>query len=286
MEISKEASEDDILKASMKSEQERALAQYEYEKEHRERILTSPKGKKRARAFADAYSGLAKGIASKKFCDLETESQEKGIQKFQLVKRFLGSMDVAAEFGPGDFSLARVVAQCVYSLALIDVVDDSAKAKLPKNCTFYQGDGVSVPQGLFGFTVAYSSHVIEHMHPEELHDHLVSVHQSLAEKGKYIIFTPNGLSGPHDISKAFSDVAEGLHLKEYTVGELHSLLRNAGFSKVWCYAGGKGIYIRVPLSLSLSIEAFLDVLPQKSRRFFASFLLVRALLGIIIVGQK
>lgn len=270
----------------MKSEQERARAQYEYEKEHRERILTSPKGKKRAKAFTDAYSGLAKGIASKKFCDLETEPQEKGVQKFQLVKRFLSDDTVAAEFGPGDFSLARIVATHVAALALIDVVDATAKAKLPKNCTFYQGDGVHVPQEIPRCSVMYSSHVIEHMHPEELPDHFASVYNALKKQGKYIIFTPNSLSGPHDISRAFARTAEGLHLKEYTVRELSVLLRATGFSRIRCYAGGKGVYLRVPLVLSLGTETVLSMIPHAGRRVLVSLLPIKALLGIIMVGQK
>ena len=270
----------------MKSDEERAQAQFEYERRHRERILTSPRGKKRAKAFADAYRGLAQGMASKRFLDLETESGQKGVQKFRLLRRFLRPMTVAAEFGPGDFSLARVVAHHVYSLALIDVVDNTKGIKLSKNCTFYQGDGSTVPEGLHDLHLAYSSHIIEHLHPDDVYHHLVSVRNALADGGYYAIFTPNRLSGPHDISKRFVDVAQGLHLKEYTVGEMHRLMVVAGFSKVFCSAGGKGMYVRIPLSYVMTAEYLLEMLPQSWRRSIASFLPVKALLGIIMVGRK
>jgi SAM-dependent methyltransferase len=270
----------------MKSEEERARAQFEYERKHHDLILMSEPGPERAKAFSKAYSGLAAGMKSKKFLDQETEPDRKARQKFRLLKRFLHQYSNVAECGPGNFHLAKVVAKKVNSLALVDVANNNPKAKLPKNCTFTKGDGVHLPKVLRQLDLVWSAHVVEHIHPDELNEHLVDVRRALVKGGHYAIFTPNRFSGPHDISRRFSNVAEGLHLKEYTVRELRRALKHAGYSKILHYAGGKGIYIRVPAFWPLMLELKLSLCPKFTRRPFTSCLPVRAVLGIIIVGRK
>lgn len=270
----------------MKSEGERARAQFEYERKHHDLILTSEPGPERAKAFSRAYSGLAAGMKSKKFLDQETEPDNKARQKFRLLRRFLMTSSNVAECGPGSFHLAKVVAKKVHSLALVDVANNNPKATLPKNCTFTKGDGVHLPKSLRKLDLVWSAHVVEHIHPDELNEHLVDVRRALRPGGYYVIFTPNRLSGPHDISRRFSETAEGLHLHEYTVYELRRALKHAGYGKILCYAGGKGWYVRVPVLWPLLIELKLSLCPKFTRRFFASLLPVRALLGIILVGRK
>lgn len=270
----------------MKTELERARAQFEYEREHRERILNTPKGEERSRAFNEAYGGLYAGMAQKVFLDQETEPERKATQKLKLLRRFLPPDATVAEFGPGNLHLARAVSPLVKSLALIDVAEPDPSIHLPANCTFYKGDGVALPENLQGFDLMWSAHVVEHIHPDDVHDHLVNVREALRNGGSYIIFTPNRFSGPHDISRRFSDVAQGLHLKEYTVREMRDALQKSGFKKIDAFAGGKGIYLHVPLWLPLLTEWKLRLLPTSIRRRIASFLPVKAILGIIIVGTK
>ena len=270
----------------MKSESERARAQFEYEREQHARILAASKGAKRSKAFAEAYGGLYEGMRSKKFISFETEPAHKAQQKFRLLKRFIDGDSQVAECGPGNFDLAKVVAPNVASLALVDVVNNNPAVKLPKNSTFYESDGVHLPKILKNLDFVWSSHVVEHIHPDEVHDHLVDVHRALRDDGHYLIFTPNRYSVPHDISKSFSNVAEGLHLKEYTVREMRRALKAAGYRKILYYAGGKGLYLRVPGFWPLILELKLCVWPRPLRRFFANLLPVKAVLGIIIVGRK
>lgn len=269
----------------MHSEWDRARAQFEYEREHRLRILKSPAGPKRKQAFSDAYEGLYAGIADGTFLNQESEPEKKAEQKFRLLRRLLAPSDVAAELGPGDYALANIVAPHVKSLAIVDVVGAGART-LPKNCRVYVGDGTLMPKAVRRIDIAWSSHVVEHIHPKTLHQHLVSVRWALAPGGRYLIFTPNRFTGPHDISKMFSPVAQGLHLKEYTVTELRTALLRAKFRSVRCYAGGKGVYVRVPVFLPLALESILSILPFSLARFCARCLPLKALLGIILVGTK
>jgi hypothetical protein len=55
--------------------------------------------------------------------------------------------------------------------------------------------------------------------------------------GIYYRITANRVLGPHDISRYFDSVATGPHMKEYTVGELAKLCRNAEFHKSWVEKG-------------------------------------------------
>lgn len=65
----------------MKFEIDRAKAQFDFEHEHRLRILQSSKGISRKRAFIDAYSGLSAGIQSGRFLNEESEPAKKAMQK-------------------------------------------------------------------------------------------------------------------------------------------------------------------------------------------------------------
>lgn len=270
----------------MKSVLERAAAQFDYERQQHQIIMATTKGPARAKAFTEAYAGLAAGQQRGDFLDQETEPLKKARQKYRLLRRFISPSSKVAECGPGNFDLAKTVAPQVKSLAVIDVIDASATAKLPKNCTFFETDGVHLPADLINLDLVWSSHVVEHIHPDELINHLQDVHRALKPGGHYVVFTPNRLSGPHDISRYFTNTAEGLHLKEYTVRELRRALKKAGYTKILHYAGGKGVYVRVPAFWPLIVELKLSLCPSFMRKFFSAWLPIKALLGIIIVGQK
>ena len=123
---------------------------------------------------------------------------------------------------------------------------------------------------------------MEHLHPDDACNQLNNIYSVLKSGGKYICITPNSFYGPHDISKYFDDVATGFHLKEYTITELSKLFREAGFSRVILYAGGKGIYARFPLRLALMCEK----LSSRFGKAFACFLPVKSVLGINLIGIK
>jgi SAM-dependent methyltransferase len=79
--------------------------------------------------------------------------------------------------------------------------------------------------------LAFSSHVIEHLRSDDALLHMREMHRVLAPGGRYICVTPNRLWGPHDVSRYFSDVPVGLHLREYTHNELLRMMKDAGFRK-------------------------------------------------------
>jgi len=140
-----------------------------------------------------------------------------------------------------------------------------------------------VPPG--SVTVAYSNQLMEHLHPDDAREQLRNIFEALAPGGRYVCLTPNRLNGPHDVSRHFDETATGFHLKEYTIGELRTLFKQAGFSTVDLYLGGKGFYRGFPLCLP-PLRRGLSNLPISLRKAIARSLPVRALLFGRLVGTK
>jgi SAM-dependent methyltransferase len=99
----------------------------------------------------------------------------------------------------------------------------------PPNLELKIMDAVELDFPASSFDVAFSSQLIEHLHPDDVGLHLSAVYRVLREKGVYAFDTPNRLNGPHDVSKYFDEVATGFHLKEWTYRELACELKQAGF---------------------------------------------------------
>jgi len=103
------------------------------------------------------------------------------------------------------------------------------------NLSWGASDGIHLdrfePMGRYDVVV--SNQVVEHLHPDDLLDHFKGVFSILAHGGRYILSTPHASSGPCDISRVFrEDRTLGMHLKEYTYGEIASALTCAGFQRV------------------------------------------------------
>ena len=82
------------------------------------------------------------------------------------------------------------------------------------------------------YVVVFSQEVLEHLHPEDVPMHFAEAFRVLRPNGILAVETPNRRTGPQDISRGFTRVAEGLHLKELTVRELIQMFQKAGFVKI------------------------------------------------------
>jgi SAM-dependent methyltransferase len=157
---------------------------------------------------------------------------------------------------------------------------------LPENFELIISDGRSIPVPRDSINVIYSNQLMEHLHPDDAFKQLQNIYQVLNNGGIYICITPNRLTGPHDISEFFDDIATGFHLKEYTITELSELFQKVGFSQISNYIGARGIYVKVPLFISKIYEAFLSKIPSSLRIKIASNLLFDVFLQIRMVGTK
>jgi len=82
------------------------------------------------------------------------------------------------------------------------------------------------------FDLVFSQQLIEHLHPDDVPNHFAEVLRVLRPGGVLAIETPNRSTGPQDISRGYAKVAEGLHLKEWSVRELIDQYRRIGFVRL------------------------------------------------------
>jgi ubiquinone/menaquinone biosynthesis C-methylase UbiE len=217
----------------------------------------------------------------------KSASRREVCRKMNLVRPYLKPDTIFLEIGPGDCQFAFEVTKGVKKVFAVDVSQEITRQKSPPdNFELIISNGCSIAIADKSVSVVYSNQLMEHLHPEDSHEQLEEIYRVLKPGGYYICVTPNRLAGPHDISKYFDPIATGFHLQEYTQKELYHLFLETGFSKIFTYMGGRGIYYRFPHLLALVVETMLNPLPFKVRHVIANLLPVRAILGVILVAQK
>ena len=262
---------------------------YKIEKDLASRLRHANKDERRY-LYSTLYDELYRRVPHHPQLTCKKESRLRLVavsKQMKLLKRFLSPESTFVEVGPGDCSLSIEVAKHVRKVYAIDVSKEITKGQtFPRNFKLIVSDGCSIPIPENTVSIAYSKDLMEHLHPDDATDQLQNIYKTLTHGGKYICITPNRLSGPHDISKYFDNVATGFHLKEYTTTELTELFCKVGFSKLSNYIGGRGFYLRFPSLPIKMCEEFLSVLPFSSRKIIARLLPFEALLGVTMVGTK
>jgi SAM-dependent methyltransferase len=204
-----------------------------------------------------------------------------------LLEKFTGPETVLLEVGAGDCAVTlqmcrRVKLGCAADVSRI--LPDSTP--VPENFRLTIFDGLTLPLPAGSVDVAYSNQLMEHLHPDDAEAQLRSIHAALRPGGSYLCITPNHIGGPWDVSEYFDDAATGLHLKEYTFGELAALMRRVGFRRVQPLVGGRGRYWRFPMWPLLALERIMSWLPTELRFRMARRKVLRFFLGIRLVATK
>jgi SAM-dependent methyltransferase len=269
---------------------EEIRAHYEIEIELANKLKSASK-QDRHYLYSDLYNELFRRVPSHPQLISKTSPEDTARSvKWQmlLLKRFLTADATFMEIGPGDCALSYEVAKQVKQVYALDVSEEITKAAAsPANFHLIISDGCSVPLPAQSINVAYSNQLMEHLHSDDASEQLQNIYNALIPGGCYICITPNRLTGPHDVSMYFDEVATGFHLKEYTVSELHDLFREVGFSRIQVYLGGSFYALRFSLILLRLSEQFLSVLPLSLRNTFAQSLpFLKLLNSIRIVGIK
>jgi len=218
----------------------------------------------------------------------DADEQEMHVaSQIQFIKPLLKPEFIYLEIGPGDCSLTFKVASYVKKAIAVDITEMiTQKLQRPPNFRFIITDGREIPLPLSSINLAYSNHLMEHLHPDDAFEQIINIYDTLATGGKYFCITPHRFNGPHDISKYFDDVATGFHLKEYTILELERIFRKVGFSKVKVVYLIKERLIQIPSSLIKIIEVLLNCLTPPLRRKIASWRIFKFLLGIKLIAIK
>ena len=264
-------------------------AHYEVERELANRLRTAS-GPERRRLYSLVYDELFRRVLDHPMLTQRPSAVDKEMAisaEVALLMPFLDDSTTFLEVGPGDCALSLQIAKTVKKVYAVDVsgeiTGDSAR---PDNFTLIISDGCTIPVPPNSVDVAYSNQLMEHLHPDDAAEQLRNIATALVPGGIYICITPNRLTGPHDVSMYFDTVATGFHLKEYTIAELTTFLRRAGFERVRAHVGGRGRYINLPVDLLIWCERLLGLLPNDISGPIARSRPMRTLLNIRLGAVK
>lgn len=198
--------------------------------------------------------------------DTESESLKAVNARLRFVEAFLTPETDFLEIAPGDCRFSFAVAAKARHVFAADISDQSATSSKPANFSLIIYDGSKFDFPAESVDLAFSYQFLEHIHPDEVPDHFRLVHHALRPGGRYILDTPHRYSGPHDISRYFSDTPDGFHLKEWTHRELAQVARETGFSRVEVARRSIARLGRPGWYMLLALEAVLTVVPHRLRR--------------------
>lgn len=267
------------------AERERVREHYLVERELADRLRNASR-EERQTLYSEVYDELFRRVPSHpqlQWKDDEALSGARVERQLRLLRRFLRPGGSFLEIGAGDCSLSKAVAPTAAAVYAVEVSDEITHGlDLPANVKVVISDGSSIPVPPGSVDLAYSSSLMEHLHPDDAFEQLRNVFEALAPGGGYLCVTQDRLAGPHDVSRHFDRVATGFHLKEYTVGELAALFGEVGFRDLKLYVGGRGRYVGVPVTPVRACETGLAALPYRSRHALAGLMPFRfiRLLGL------
>lgn len=249
---------------------ERLKRHYEVEKALADRLRAARTREERAAIYETMYDELFAEVpdhprlsAPKTVRDVERINA----QKLRLVEPFLGGRMRVADIGAGDCSFAIALCDRVREVVAVDITEKSARIDgAPDNFTLVVYDGFHLPLEGGSVDLALSDQLVEHLHPDDAEWHFRMILDVLAPGGSYVFRTPHRFTGPHDVSRFFTKgEPEGFHLKEWTFGELGSVLRRIGYRRVTGFWSARGRSAGAPVGAFSTLESVLGVLPRALR---------------------
>ena len=125
----------------------------------------------------------------------------------RLLKPFLGQDKTFLEIGAGNMAVSREVVEHVSHVYALDVSKEFATAlgPIPNKIDLIISDGISVPVPPASIDTAYSSQLMEHLHPDDAREQLKNIFVALKPGGSYLCNTPHQFNGPQDISMYFDE---------------------------------------------------------------------------------
>lgn len=243
----------------------------------------------RSTLYGEVYEELFRRVPHHQQLTRKVTAEELRVElqrQASFLERHVGQDDVLLEIGAGDCALSRRMAGQCRRVIAVDVSEGiAAHADWPANCEFRRTDGTRLPVESSSIDVVYSNQLMEHLHPDDAVRQLGEIVRVLRPGGRYVCVTPNRIAGPWDISMYFDETARGLHLREYSVLELGGLFADAGLPALDVYAGGRGVFFRVPAKMVQLAEGLVASLPYRWRSVVTRWFPVRALLGLRVVAH-
>lgn len=243
--------------------------QFAVERELAARLLAATREERRD-LYTEVYDELFRRLPHQPQLaqrgDRAAQAELVGLQA-ALLGGLLEGTRTFVEVGSGDCALALHLAARLERVVVVEASREIvAGLELPPNFALSLARGASCGLPDASADLAFSCHFLEHLHPQDAVEHAAEMRRILRPGGRYVAVTPNRIYGPHDVSRYFADEAQGLHLHEYTHGELARLLHRAGFVKVERLRGiGRTPEHRPVLPAALA-EAAVEKLPAALRR--------------------
>lgn len=257
---------------------------YRIEKELAQRLRHASRNE-RLHLYREVYEELFRSVPYHPMLTRKAsagETQRDVVRYLRQLRPFLRKDATFLEIGAGDCALSFAIAGIVNRVYAVDVSETiTARDWSPPNFELVLSNGidVAVPPGTVH--VAYSTQLMEHLHPDDAFEQLQNIHRALVPGGINRV-TPNRLGGPSDVSRFFDRTATGFHLKEYTIGELARIFRQVGFRKVRHHFGMKGHYVLCRPWPFVFSEHLLGLLPFGGRRWLSGHMFPQ----VRLVGTK
>jgi SAM-dependent methyltransferase len=257
---------------------------YEVEKRLADKLLHT-KREERSEVLRAMYEELFRAVPDHSRLTRQKNlalSQRRVKSQVHLVRKYVDASSTVGEFAPGDCAFCLEMSKHAKFVYGIDISDQRvAPSNFPENFQLIIYDGYHVDLPPQSLDVMFSDQLIEHIHPEDTPLHFQMVAQLLKPGGRYIFRTPHRFSGPHDISRFFSDTPEGFHLKEWTYTELSTIL-DATFGNWHAYWGSGKSATRFPNPYFVLSEKMVQNLQPSARRYISAKLLP----NITVVATK
>lgn len=254
-----------------KRSQERLRRHYEVEKALADKLRRTTSREERARLYESMYDTLFAAVPDHpRLTALRepaiVERMNRG--RLAIVSSYLRPDSRVLDIGAGDCAFSFVLARRARAVTGVDISEGSAVLDgAPQNFQFIVYDGFHLPVAPGSFDLAFSDQLIEHLHVDDAEWHFKMVAEALAPGGYYVFRTPHRFNGPHDVSMYFTDgEPQGFHMKEWTYGELRTVLRRSGYDKLTAIWYAKGLAIRMPLWLMTTNEFSLKLYPRAIRK--------------------
>jgi SAM-dependent methyltransferase len=211
---------------------DRRRQQFEFERLLRQEILNSPR-ELRTSVVASAYERLFAAFPDHSVFDASPEERlRKGRLSAGMIVPLLPKSGRVLEVGCGRGDTLTAISALGYECIGLEPSDhmrDICTANGMSVC-FGTADRLDFPEKYFDGV--FCQEVLEHLHPDDVSCFFVEAFRVLRPGGVLSVETPNKTTGPQDISRGFTAVAQGLHLKEWTISEIWDHFQVAGFMNV------------------------------------------------------
>jgi 2-polyprenyl-3-methyl-5-hydroxy-6-metoxy-1,4-benzoquinol methylase len=270
----------------------------ELEMEYAKRLRDSSHDERRG-LYVEAYSAVSEKGALAIPEEREKRTAGTSPSLVNSITRLCDSADQILEVGCGRGYTCLKLAPHVASIVGIDVSEPTLN-EARKLMETHQVSNVSILRGFadeltrhFGeevFDKVISIDVHEHLHPEDALMHLLQVYSVLKPKGRFIVVTPNRLTGPHDVTRELFPDADrplGFHLNETTCTELVQQMEEVGFVKVRAVMP---ISFRMPVPFDIiypcTLFAWIEKQIPRVRRGSRMDRLVSMVSGIFLIAER